>query len=59
VKANNPFGNADEKAKAKSDLADLDKVKTDIMSKIDTVKTQVTTLPAKASQASAKIASVF
>jgi hypothetical protein len=59
VKANNPFGNADEKAKAKSDLADLDKVKTDIMSKIETVKSQVTALPGKASQASAKIAAVF
>jgi hypothetical protein len=59
VKANNPFGNADEKAKAKSDLADLDKVKGDVMAKIDTIKTQVTGLPAKASQASAKIAAVF
>jgi hypothetical protein len=55
VKANNPFGNSDDKAKAKSDLADLDKVKTDIMTKIDGVKTTVTGLPDKATQAMTKL----
>jgi ABC-type transporter Mla subunit MlaD len=55
VKANNPFGNSDEKAKAKSDLQDLDKVKTDIMTKIDGVKTTVTGLPDKATQAVTKL----
>jgi hypothetical protein len=55
VKANNPFGNSDEKAKAKTDLADLDKVKIDIMTKIDGVKSTVMGLPDKAAQAAAKI----
>jgi hypothetical protein len=55
VKANNPFGNSDEKAKAKTDLSNLDKVKTDIMTKIDGVKSTVMALPDKATQAAAKI----
>ncbi|HEY4119865.1 MAG TPA: hypothetical protein VGM56_18490 [Byssovorax sp.] len=55
VKANNPFGNADEKAKAKADLAGLDKVKTDTMTKVDTIKTSVTALPEKATKALAKL----
>jgi hypothetical protein len=59
VKANNPFGNADEKAKAKTDLADLDKVKVDVMTKIDTVKSTVMGLPDKATQAVAKLKSAL
>jgi len=59
VKANNPFGNSDEKAKAKSDLADLDKVKTDIMTKIDNVKSTVMGLPAKATDAVTKLKSAL
>jgi hypothetical protein len=59
VKANNPFGNSDDKAKAKTDLADLDKVKTDIMTKIDTVKSTVMGLPDKATQAVAKLKSAL
>jgi hypothetical protein len=44
AKANNPFGNADDKAKAKADLAALDQI-----------KSKVTGLPAQATQALAKI----
>jgi hypothetical protein len=59
VKANNPFGNADEKKKAKDDLASLDKIKTDTMTKVDGIKTQVTGLPQKATQALAKLKSAL
>jgi hypothetical protein len=59
VKANNPFGNADEKKKAKDDLASLDKIKTDTMTKVQNIKTQVTGLPQKASEAMAKLKSAL
>jgi len=55
VTANNPFGKADEKAKAKTDLAELDKIKTDMMSKIEDTKKKVTELPGKATEAGAKM----
>jgi hypothetical protein len=57
VKANNPFGNAADKQKAKEDLAQLDKIKTDTMAKVDSIKTQVTGLPQKATEALAKLKS--
>ena len=53
--AANPFGSADAKAKAQADLADLDKLKTEVMTKVDTVKSTVAGLPAKATQAMAKM----
>jgi hypothetical protein len=52
--AANPFGNKDEIAKAKADLKDLDKTKTEISAKIDEIKKRVMGLPAKATEASTK-----
>jgi len=55
AKASNPFGSADDKAKAKAELAGLDQLKTDTMKKFDDIKAKVTGLPSQASQAMAKI----
>jgi hypothetical protein len=55
VTANSPFGKADEKAKAKADLADLEKIKTDTMSKFEDAKKKLADLPGKASAASVKL----
>ncbi len=55
VKANSPFGNAEEKTKAKADLADLEKIKTDTMSKFEDAKKKLTDLPGKAKDASVKL----
>jgi hypothetical protein len=55
VTASNPFASADAKAKAKADLADLDQLKTEVMTKIDTIKSSVTTLPLKATEAATKM----
>ncbi|HVY47389.1 MAG TPA: hypothetical protein VHB21_15985, partial [Minicystis sp.] len=55
VKANSPFGNADEKAKAKADLADLEKIKGDTMGKFEDAKKKLTDLPGKAKDATVKL----
>jgi len=55
VKANSPFGNAEEKTKAKADLADLEKIKTDTMSKFEDAKKKLADLPGKAKDAGVKL----
>jgi peptidoglycan hydrolase CwlO-like protein len=59
VKANSPFGNAEEKVKAKADLADLEKIKTDTMSKFEDAKKKLTDLPGKAKDASVKLSATL
>jgi len=59
VKANSPFGNADEKAKAKADLADLEKIKGETMGKFEDAKKKLTELPMKAKDAGVKLSATL
>lgn len=57
--AANPFGKADEKAKAKADMDNVQKVQADVMKSVQGVQAKVVGIPAMATAALAKLSASF